>query len=148
MNCNVTLLLVTWGVILSYFVETKALKFWQIFSTTNKKLLTVVFAFEDRDSSLNLKISQLISITKLIEDDEAEKLEQLENQLAHSRFGPLIAPSQRKKECQIHLDMSICYVEDSQLAKITRDNAKITGACSWFDVTSETHVVVAILKLC
>ncbi|KAL0539547.1 hypothetical protein IC582_023762 [Cucumis melo] len=66
----------------------------------------------------------------------AEKLEQVENQLAHSRFGPLIAPSQRKKE------------EDSQLAKITRDNAKITGACSWFDVTSETHVVVAILKLC
>ncbi|KAG6585421.1 COP9 signalosome complex subunit 5b, partial [Cucurbita argyrosperma subsp. sororia] len=46
--------------------------------------------------------------------DLAEKLEQLENQLAHSRFGPLIAPSQRKKE------------EDSQLAKITRDSAKIT----------------------
>ncbi|RVW48395.1 COP9 signalosome complex subunit 5b [Vitis vinifera] len=30
--------------------------------------------------------------------DLAEKLEQAENQLAHSRFGPLIAPSQRKKE--------------------------------------------------
>ncbi|KAG6598813.1 COP9 signalosome complex subunit 5b, partial [Cucurbita argyrosperma subsp. sororia] len=46
--------------------------------------------------------------------DLAEKLEQVENQLAHSRFGPLIAPAQRKKE------------EDSQLAKITRDSAKIT----------------------
>ncbi|CAL5377469.1 unnamed protein product [Camellia sinensis] len=30
--------------------------------------------------------------------DLAEKLEQAENQLAHSRFGPLIAPPQRKKE--------------------------------------------------
>lgn len=28
----------------------------------------------------------------------AEKLEQAENQLAHSRFGPLIAPAPRKKE--------------------------------------------------
>jgi len=28
----------------------------------------------------------------------AEKLEQAENQLAHSRFGPLIAPTPRKKE--------------------------------------------------
>ncbi|CAI0376451.1 unnamed protein product [Linum tenue] len=46
--------------------------------------------------------------------DLAEKLEQAENQLAHSRFGPLIAPPQRKKE------------EESQLAKITRDSAKIT----------------------
>lgn len=31
----------------------------------------------------------------------AEKLEQAENQLAHSRFGPLIAPPQRKKEVSI-----------------------------------------------
>ncbi|OWM75600.1 hypothetical protein CDL15_Pgr021765 [Punica granatum] len=46
--------------------------------------------------------------------DLAEKLEQAENQLAHSRFGPLMAPPQRKKE------------DDSQLAKITRDSAKIT----------------------
>ncbi|KAJ7958654.1 COP9 signalosome complex subunit [Quillaja saponaria] len=46
--------------------------------------------------------------------DLAEKLEQAENQLAHSRFGLLLAPSQRKKE------------EESQLAKITRDSAKIT----------------------
>ncbi|KAL3745723.1 hypothetical protein ACJRO7_014787 [Eucalyptus globulus] len=46
--------------------------------------------------------------------DLAEKLEQAENQLAHTRFGPLIAPPQRKKE------------EDSQLTKITRDSAKIT----------------------
>jgi len=28
----------------------------------------------------------------------AEKLEQAENQLAHSRFGPLVAPTPRKKE--------------------------------------------------
>ncbi|KAM6561550.1 COP9 signalosome complex subunit 5b isoform X1 [Cannabis sativa] len=47
--------------------------------------------------------------------DLAEKLEQAENQLSHSRFGPLIAPPQRKKE-----------QEESQLAKITRDSAKIT----------------------
>ncbi|TKY74640.1 COP9 signalosome complex subunit 5b [Spatholobus suberectus] len=46
--------------------------------------------------------------------DLAEKLEQAENQLAHSRFGPLIAPAPRKKE------------EESPLAKITRDSAKIT----------------------
>lgn len=46
--------------------------------------------------------------------DLAEKLEQAENQLSHSRFGPLIAPPTRKKE------------EESQLAKITRDSAKIT----------------------
>ncbi|XP_019165930.1 PREDICTED: COP9 signalosome complex subunit 5a-like [Ipomoea nil] len=46
--------------------------------------------------------------------DLAEKLEQAENQLSHSRFGPLIAPAQRKKE------------EESQLAKITCDSAKIT----------------------
>ncbi|KAM1022598.1 hypothetical protein ACFX15_042710 [Malus domestica] len=46
--------------------------------------------------------------------DLAEKLEQAENHLAHSRFGPLITPPQRKRE------------EESQLAKITRDSAKIT----------------------
>ncbi|KAK4792007.1 hypothetical protein SAY86_022442 [Trapa natans] len=46
--------------------------------------------------------------------DLAEKLEQAENQLAHSRFGPLMAPTHRKKD------------DDSQLAKITRDSAKIT----------------------
>ncbi|KAI4379736.1 hypothetical protein MLD38_005992 [Melastoma candidum] len=46
--------------------------------------------------------------------DLAEKLEQAENQLAHSRFEPLIAPTQRKKE------------EDFQLVKITRDSTKIT----------------------
>ncbi|XP_015885309.2 COP9 signalosome complex subunit 5a [Ziziphus jujuba] len=46
--------------------------------------------------------------------DLAEKLEQAENQLAHSRLGPLLAPPQRKKE------------EESPLAKITRDSAKIT----------------------
>ncbi|KAL3324066.1 hypothetical protein AABB24_038310 [Solanum stoloniferum] len=46
--------------------------------------------------------------------DLAEKLEQAENQLSHSRFGPLVAAPQRKKE------------EESQLAKITRDSAKIT----------------------
>ncbi|GKU87490.1 hypothetical protein SLEP1_g1884 [Rubroshorea leprosula] len=45
--------------------------------------------------------------------DLAEKLEQAENQFAHSRIGPLVGPS-RKKE------------EESQLAKITRDSAKIT----------------------
>ncbi|CAL5434124.1 unnamed protein product [Camellia sinensis] len=39
--------------------------------------------------------------------DLAEKLEQAENQLSHSHFGPLIAPSQKKKE------------EESQLAEIT-----------------------------
>ncbi|XVF48168.1 hypothetical protein PTKIN_Ptkin03bG0169300 [Pterospermum kingtungense] len=44
--------------------------------------------------------------------DLAEKLEQAENHLAHSRIGPLGPP--RKKE------------EESQLAKITRDSAKIT----------------------
>ncbi|XP_073020778.1 COP9 signalosome complex subunit 5b-like [Primulina eburnea] len=46
--------------------------------------------------------------------DLAEKLEQAETQLAHSRFGPLIAASRRKKE------------EESQLNKITRDSEKIT----------------------
>ncbi|GAA0164139.1 translation initiation factor [Lithospermum erythrorhizon] len=46
--------------------------------------------------------------------DLADKLEQAENQMAHSRFGPLIAAPQRKKE------------EESQLAKITRDSTKIT----------------------
>ncbi|KAJ6925056.1 COP9 signalosome complex subunit 5a-like [Populus alba x Populus x berolinensis] len=45
--------------------------------------------------------------------DLAEKLEHAENQLAHSRLGPLMTP-QRKKD------------EESQLAKITRDSAKIT----------------------
>ncbi|GAB2215872.1 hypothetical protein Droror1_Dr00020277 [Drosera rotundifolia] len=47
--------------------------------------------------------------------DLAEKLEQAENQLAHSRLGPMMIPSQRKKE------------EESPLAKITRDSAKITA---------------------
>lgn len=46
--------------------------------------------------------------------DLAEKLEQAENQMSHSRFGPLLGPTLRKKE------------EDSQLAKITRDSTKIT----------------------
>ncbi|KAL5972736.1 proteasome regulatory particle subunit RPN11 [Asimina triloba] len=46
--------------------------------------------------------------------DLAEKLEQAENQLAHSRLGSFLVPSQRKKE------------EESQLAKITRDSSKIT----------------------
>ncbi|KAK9946775.1 hypothetical protein M0R45_012221 [Rubus argutus] len=46
--------------------------------------------------------------------DLAEKLEQAENHLSHSRFGPLVTPTQRKKD------------EESQLAKITRDSAKIT----------------------
>ncbi|KAF2283545.1 hypothetical protein GH714_011933 [Hevea brasiliensis] len=56
--------------------------------------------------------------------DLAEKLEQAENQLAHSRFGPLVAPPQRKKE------------EESQLAKITRDSAKITVETGpWSNVT-------------
>ncbi|KAJ8559800.1 hypothetical protein K7X08_003858 [Anisodus acutangulus] len=45
--------------------------------------------------------------------DLAEKLEQAENQLSHSRFGPLMAPPQGKEE-------------ESQLTKITRDSAKIT----------------------
>ena len=31
----------------------------------------------------------------------AEKLEQAENQLSHSRFGPLIAPPPRKKEVSL-----------------------------------------------
>ncbi|KAK5817104.1 hypothetical protein PVK06_022027 [Gossypium arboreum] len=43
----------------------------------------------------------------------AEKLEQAENQLAHYRIAPLGPP--RKK-----------LQEESQLAKITRDSAKIT----------------------
>eukprot|EP01018_Ginkgo_biloba_P007171 Gb_35132 [translate_table: standard] len=46
--------------------------------------------------------------------DLAEKLEQAESQLAHSRLGSFLAPPQRKKE------------EESQLAKITRDSSKIT----------------------
>ncbi|XP_074276427.1 COP9 signalosome complex subunit 5-like [Silene latifolia] len=46
--------------------------------------------------------------------DLAEKLEQAENQLAHSRFGSIVAPSQKKKE------------EEPALAKITRDSTKIT----------------------
>ncbi|XP_054793757.1 LOW QUALITY PROTEIN: COP9 signalosome complex subunit 5b-like [Prosopis cineraria] len=46
--------------------------------------------------------------------DLAEKIEQAENQLSHSRFGPLIPPAPRKKE------------EESQLAKVNRDSAKIT----------------------
>ncbi|KAM0939128.1 putative proteasome endopeptidase complex [Dioscorea sansibarensis] len=47
--------------------------------------------------------------------DLAEKLEQAENQLAHTRLGSFLVPSQRKKE-----------QEESQLAKITRDSSKIT----------------------
>ncbi|CAL9098036.1 unnamed protein product [Musa textilis] len=47
--------------------------------------------------------------------DLAEKLEQAENQLAHTRMGSFLLPSQRKKE-----------PEESQLAKITRDSSKIT----------------------
>ncbi|KAK4274359.1 hypothetical protein QN277_017589 [Acacia crassicarpa] len=46
--------------------------------------------------------------------DLAEKLEQAENQLAHPRFGSIIGPPQKKKG------------EESPLAKITRDSAKIT----------------------
>ncbi|XP_047319289.1 COP9 signalosome complex subunit 5b-like isoform X1 [Impatiens glandulifera] len=47
--------------------------------------------------------------------DLAEKLEQAENYLSHLRFGPLITLSfSRKKE------------EENELAKITKDNAKIT----------------------
>lgn len=46
--------------------------------------------------------------------DLAEKLEQAENQLAHTRLASFFVPSQRKKE------------EESQLAKITRDSSKIT----------------------
>ncbi|PNT62040.1 COP9 signalosome complex subunit 5a [Brachypodium distachyon] len=47
--------------------------------------------------------------------DLADKLEQAEGQLAHSRFGMLMS-SQRKKE-----------PEDSPLAKVTRDSSKITA---------------------
>ncbi|XP_010551182.1 PREDICTED: COP9 signalosome complex subunit 5b [Tarenaya hassleriana] len=47
--------------------------------------------------------------------DLAEKLEQAENQLAHSRIGGIVpATLQKKKE------------DEPQLAKITRDSAKIT----------------------
>nr|ABK24758.1 unknown [Picea sitchensis] len=46
--------------------------------------------------------------------DLAEKLEQAESQLAHSRVGSFLVPPQRKKE------------EESQLAKITKDSSKIT----------------------
>ncbi|KAL5674837.1 hypothetical protein ACJX0J_010968, partial [Zea mays] len=48
--------------------------------------------------------------------DLADKLEQAEGQLAHSRFGGMIMPSQRKKE-----------QEESPLAKVTRDSSKITA---------------------
>ena len=74
----------------------------------------------------------------------AEKLEQAENQLAHSRIGPLGPP--RKKEVSIIfvncmvlssylednfiLSLNAMWIplmqEESQLAKITRDSAKIT----------------------
>ncbi|XP_068651848.1 COP9 signalosome complex subunit 5-like isoform X2 [Aristolochia californica] len=47
--------------------------------------------------------------------DLAEKLEQAENQLAHSRLGSFLIHPQKKKE------------EESQLAKITRDSSKITA---------------------
>ncbi|XP_078439418.1 COP9 signalosome complex subunit 5-like [Wolffia australiana] len=46
--------------------------------------------------------------------DLAEKLEQVENQLAHTRMGFLVMASQKKKD------------EESQLAKITKDSSKIT----------------------
>ncbi|RWR75296.1 COP9 signalosome complex subunit 5b-like protein [Cinnamomum micranthum f. kanehirae] len=46
--------------------------------------------------------------------DLAEKLEQAENQLSHSRMGSFLVAPQRKKE------------EESQVAKITRDSLKIT----------------------
>ncbi|KAM7265601.1 hypothetical protein ACFE04_003284 [Oxalis oulophora] len=50
--------------------------------------------------------------------DLAEKLEQAESQMSHTRYGPSLMPShQRKKEKA---------QEESQLAKITRDSAKIT----------------------
>ncbi|KAK6129852.1 hypothetical protein DH2020_036438 [Rehmannia glutinosa] len=52
--------------------------------------------------------------------DLAEKIEQAENQLSHSRFGSLIAAPQRKKE------WFYPFQEESQLTKITRDSAKIT----------------------
>ncbi|XP_057959964.1 COP9 signalosome complex subunit 5b-like isoform X2 [Malania oleifera] len=58
--------------------------------------------------------------------DLAEKLEQAENQLAHSRLGPLIAPPQRKKELKGLKREKVYSEEESQLAKITRDSAKIT----------------------
>ncbi|KAF5786375.1 putative Cop9 signalosome subunit 5 domain-containing protein [Helianthus annuus] len=51
-----------------------------------------------------------------------EKLEQAEGQLSHSRFRPLIAPNQRKKEVS---GIFHSLQEESQLAKITRDSAKI-----------------------
>ena len=41
----------------------------------------------------------------------AEKLEQAENQLAHTRFGSMLTPSQRKKEVSFWFDIgkySIC----------------------------------------
>ncbi|CAA0821368.1 COP9 signalosome complex subunit 5a [Striga hermonthica] len=75
--------------------------------------------------------------------DLAEKIEQAENQLSHSRFGSLIATPQRKKEVKSFsrhksflLVLSLGYIvtfyifylfqEESQLSKITRDSAKIT----------------------
>ncbi|CAL5014451.1 unnamed protein product [Urochloa decumbens] len=49
--------------------------------------------------------------------DLADKLEQAEGHLAHSRFGGgMLMPSQRKKE-----------QEESPLAKVTRDSSKITA---------------------
>ncbi|KAM2969712.1 hypothetical protein FF2_016778 [Malus domestica] len=61
--------------------------------------------------------------------DLAEKLEQAENHLAHSRFGPLITPPQRKSEDRFGIERRMLHdenLEESQLAKITRDSAKIT----------------------
>ncbi|KAL1346759.1 COP9 signalosome complex subunit 5a isoform X1 [Arachis duranensis] len=55
--------------------------------------------------------------------DLAEKLEQAETQLAHARFGPLLAPAPRKKEFMRQIK---ALREESPLAKITRDGAKIT----------------------
>ncbi|KAH6804504.1 COP9 signalosome 5A [Perilla frutescens var. frutescens] len=46
--------------------------------------------------------------------DLAEKIEQADNQMAHTGFGSLLIAPQRKKE------------QESQLNKITRDSAKIT----------------------
>ncbi|GJN01489.1 hypothetical protein PR202_ga18759 [Eleusine coracana subsp. coracana] len=61
-------------------------------------------------------VKHIVFITTSGQQGLSDKLEQAEGQLAHSRFGGMIMPSQRKKE-----------QEESPLAKVTRDSSKITA---------------------
>lgn len=52
----------------------------------------------------------------MIFDVAAEKLEQAENQMSHSRFGPLLGPTLRKKEVSGSWKHCVMYRSKSCLA--------------------------------